>query len=209
MITFGYKNKINGVMRAVAALGIGIVMVAVPDRAMSLVVQIIAAFFIASGIVSFFYGLVHRKENALGILAFNAVVDVLIGVLLFCYPGIVATIIIYLIGIVLLFFGILQIVALIGASGILGFGFMAFILPVLVTLVGGFLLFNPFAPGVMSTIAGIALIVYGASELFSSWKMKKAIDEYEIKFSHTGTNAGGQVPVPDVKDVEFEKVDEQ
>lgn len=209
MITFGYRNKINGVMRAVAALGIGVIMVAVPDRAMSLVVQIIAAFFIASGIVSFFYGLAHRKENALGILAFNAVVDVLIGVLLFCYPGIVATIIIYLIGIVLLVFGILQIVALVGASGILGFGFMAFILPVIVTLVGGFLLFNPFAPGVMSTIAGIALIVYGASELFSSWKMKKAIDEYEIKSNSTGNGNAGPSSVMEVKDVDFEKVDEQ
>lgn len=209
MITFGYKNKVSGLVRAIAALSIGAVMVAVPEKAMSLVVQIIAAFFIASGIVSFFYGLSRRKENALGILAFNAIVDVIIGVLLFAFPGVVATIIIYLIGVVLLLFGILQIVALVGAAGILGMGFMAFILPVLVTLVGGFLLFNPFAPEVMSTIAGVALIVYGASELFSSWKMKKAIDEYEIKFNQTETKEDEPSSVADVKDVDFEKVDEQ
>jgi hypothetical protein len=28
-------------------------------------------------------------------------------------------------------------------------------------------------------MAGVALIVYGASELLSSWKMKQAVDEYE------------------------------
>ena len=31
-------------------------------------------------------------------------------------------------------------------------------------------------------MAGVALIIYGASELLSSWKMRKAIDEYEVKF---------------------------
>ena len=209
MITFGYKSKISGPLRALAALGIGIVMVSMPERAMTLVVQIIAAFFIASGIVSFFYGLAHRKENGLAILGFNAVVDVLIGVLLFCFPGFVATVIIYLIGIVLLFLGIIQIVALIGASGILGLGILAFIMPVLVTLAGGFLLFNAFAPEVMSTIAGVALIVYGASELFSAWKMKKAIDEYEIKFNRAESETEEPASMPEIKDVEYEKVDEQ
>ena len=57
-------------------------------------------------------------------------------------------------------------------------------------------------------VAGAALIVYGTSELFSTWKMRKAIDEYEIK----------QGPKPEVKeaeveieaeDVEYQKVDEQ
>lgn len=209
MITFGYKSRISGPVRALAALGIGIIMVSMPEKAMSLVVQIIAAFFIASGIVSFFYGLAHRKENALSILAFNAIVDVIIGVLLFSFPGFVATVIIYLIGIVLLVLGIIQIVALVGAAGILGFGFVAFIMPVLVTLAGGFLLFNAFAPEIMSTIAGVALIVYGASELFSAWKMKKAIDEYEIKFNQSEAKSDKSASMPEIKDVEYEKVDEQ
>jgi hypothetical protein len=60
----------------------------------------------------------------------------------------------------------------------------------------------------MGVIAGAALIIYGVSELLSSWKMKKAIDEYEIKFpsekSAPKSEEGSQV-----KDVEYEKVDEQ
>ena len=89
-------------------------------------------------------------------------------------------------------------------------GFGAFILPIIVTLIGGFILFNPFAESVMTMIAGAALIVYGASELLSSWKMKKAIDEYEIhQAPKTEQPSQPENPLADVKDVEYEKVDEQ
>ena len=60
----------------------------------------------------------------------------------------------------------------------------------------------------IGVIAGAALIVYGASELLSSWKMKKAIDEYEIKFP-SEKPAPKAEKEPQVKDVEYEKVDEQ
>ena len=79
----------------------------------------------------------------------------------------------------------------------------------MVTLVGGFILFNPFAESVMVMIAGGALVVYGASELFSSWKMKKAIDEYEIRQAPKEETPVQENPMAEVKDVDYEKVDEQ
>ena len=58
-------------------------------------------------------------------------------------------------------------------------------------------------------VAGIALLIYGVSELLSSWKMKKAIDEYEIsRMPQEQPSQQTQDSVP-VKDVEYEKVDEQ
>ena len=54
----------------------------------------------------------------------------------------------------------------------------AFVLPAAVTLIGGFLLFNPFVESVMIIIAGSALILYGVSEFISSFRMKK-VREYE------------------------------
>ena len=56
MITFGYRNKLNGPLRAVVAIAIGIVMVASKTNALELAVRIIAAFLVASGVVSFIYG---------------------------------------------------------------------------------------------------------------------------------------------------------
>lgn len=211
MITFGYKSRVNGPLRAIVALGVGVVMVANPDEALTVVVKVIAAFFLASGLVSLLFGLKEKSGGALPLMSFNAGVDILLGVVLFSFPGFVASFIIYLIGFVLLAFGLVQIIGLVSARRIIPLGVLAFALPVLVTLVGGFIIFNPFAESVMSTIAGASLIVYGASELFSSWKMKKAIDEYEIHRTNPDVGPGAREDdfAPEIKDVDYEKVDEQ
>ena len=210
MFTFGYGNRISGPLRALSALAIGVMMVLRPDNALTTVVKVIAAFILASGVVSLIVGLKEKKNGSLPLMSFNALVDIIIGIVLFSAPGFVAKFIIYLIGFVLLGFGIMQILALFSAKRVMGLGLGAFILPTVVTLVGGFLLFNPFAESVMVMIAGAAIIVYGASELLSSWKMKKAIDEYEIHQAPVQEQPAQQEnPLENVKDVEYEKVDEQ
>ena len=210
MFTFGYGSRISGPLRALIALAIGIMMVLRPDNALTTVVKVIAAFILASGVVSLIVGLKEKKNGSLPLMSFNALVDIIIGIVLFSAPGFVAKFIIYLIGFVLLGFGIMQILALFSAKRVMGLGLGAFILPAVVTLVGGFLLFNPFAESVMVMIAGAAIIVYGASELLSSWEMKKAIDEYEIHQAPAQEQPAQQEnPLENVKDVEYEKVDEQ
>lgn len=209
MMTFGYKNRFSGLIRAVAALAIGIVMVLSKTDAMVLAVRIIAAFLLASGVVSLVVGYRSRQNNQMPLMGVNGFVDILIAFLVFLFPHFVAGLIVYLIGFVLIGFAIFQLVALTSANKVMKVGFTAFLMPVLVLLAGAFLLARPtFIGTAVGTVAGAALIVYGVSELLSSWKMRKAIDEYEI---HQTSEAPSQheEPVPDVKDVDFEKVDEQ
>ena len=53
-------------------------------------------------------------------------------------------------------------------------------MPVLVLGCGLFLVGKPaFVGEAIGVIAGASLIVYGASELLSSWRMKSVIDKYE------------------------------
>lgn len=209
MFTFGYKSKINGPLRALIALAVGIMMVVNPGEALTTVVKVIAAFLLASGLVSLIVGLRNKKDGSLPLMSFNALVDVLLGLFLFVFPGFVAKFMIYLIGFALLAFGVVQILALASARKMTSLGFGAFVLPAIVTLVGGFILFNPFAESVMVMITGAALVVYGASELLSSWRMKKAIDEYEIRQAPEKETPVQENPVAEVKDVDYEKVDEQ
>lgn len=75
MITFGYKNKFSGVLRALAAIAIGLVMVC-STEATTNVVKIIAAFLFAAGLVSFAYGLAHKKDGVLNLMVINAGVDI-------------------------------------------------------------------------------------------------------------------------------------
>ena len=208
-MTFGYKNRFSGLIRAVAALAIGIVMVLSKTDAMVLAVRIIAAFLLASGVVSLVVGYRSRQNNQMPLMGVNGFVDILIAFLVFLFPHFVAGLIVYLIGFVLIGFAIFQLVALASANKVMKVGFTAFLMPVLVLLAGAFLLARPtFIGTAVGTVAGAALIVYGVSELLSSWKMRKAIDEYEI---HQTSEAPSQheEPVPEVKDVDFEKVDEQ
>jgi uncharacterized membrane protein HdeD (DUF308 family) len=153
-------------------------------------------------------GLRKKNDSSSKLMTFNAVVDVLIAALLFLFSGAVANLIIYLIGFVVLGFGIFQLIALISANRVSKVGIFALVMPVLVIGAGAFLLFNPeFIKSSVSLVAGIALLIYGASELLSSWKMKKAIDEYEI--TRMPQDKPAEEPVAEVKDVDYEKVDEQ
>ncbi len=211
MITFGYSNRVNGPLRALIAVAVGVLMIVYSEQAMNLVVKIIAAFILASGLVSLTVGLRRKNDSTSKLMNFNAVVDILIAAFLFVFNGFVANLIIYLIGFVLLCSGVFQLIALASARRVAHLGLGSYVMPLLVMGSGIFLLFNPeFTKSSISFVAGAALIVYGVSELFSSWKMKKAIEEYEIK------RAPQSEPVQDaddivagVKDVDYEKVDQQ
>lgn len=210
MITFGYKNKFSGLLRAAAATAIGVVMVVSKTDAMVLAVRIIAAFLLASGLVSLFVGYKNRQNSQMPLMGVNGVVDILIALLVFAFPDVVAGLIVYLIGFVLIGFGIFQLIALVSANKVMKVGLTAFVMPVLVLLAGAFLLARPaFLGTAVGTVAGAALIVYGVSEFLSSWKMRKAMDEYEIHQTKAEDGKPEDIPSVQVKDVDYEKVDEQ
>ena len=178
MITFGYRNKFTGPLRALTALAIGIVMVVSRTNALELAVRIIAAFIIASGVVSLVVGYKHKTNSTFSLLGFNGVLDLVLGVLLFSFPEVAAGLLIWLIAFVLIGLGLFQLFGLLGASRVLGLGIGSFVLPVLVLMAGFFLIARPaFLGEAIGMVAGIALILYGTSELFSSWKMRKYIDQ--------------------------------
>ena len=161
MYTFGYSNKFNGPVRALVAMAVGVVMLVYNGQALGLVVKIIAALLLASGVVSLAVGINKRNDSTSKLMFFNSVVDVVIAFLLFIFSTEVGNLIIYLIGLVLLGFGIFQIIALVSANRVMKVGLWAFVMPVLVTFIGGFLLFNPdFAEASMSLFAGLALILW-------------------------------------------------
>lgn len=210
MITFGYKNRFSGFLRAAVAIAVGVVMVVSRTDAMVLAVRIIAAFILASGVVSLIVGYRDRQNSQMPLMGVNGIVDIVIAMLVFLFPHFVAGLIVYLIGFALLGFGIFQLIALVSANKVMKVGVMAFVMPVLVLLAGAFLLARPtFIGTAVGTVAGAALIVYGVSELLSSWKMKKAMDEYDIKYPEHTAAPEQDDRITDVKDVDYEKVDEQ
>jgi len=206
MITFGFKSRFSGWLRAVCAIVLGVIMVARPATSLILVVKIAAAFLVASGIVSIIFGFLNKDRNALGLMAVNSIVDIALGVLLFVFPAEVASFILIILGIGLLVLGIFQIVVLGSAFAFLGMGFWAFVLPALCVIGGGLLLFNPFgSAATLTLVAGICVLVYGVSELVATFQMNRAQKVYEAKT----TERSSEGEAVEAKDVSYEKVDEQ
>ena len=209
MITFGYNSKFSSILRSLSAIAIGLVMV-ISTNATVTVVKIIAAFLFAAGVVSFVYGYLNRRSGAMSLMTVNAVVDIVIGLLLFLFPTAVAGIIVTLIGIAILLFAVLQLVVLSGTLSLVGMGGFSLVLCI-IALVGGItLLFNPFSERVMSILAGVFLVVYGISDLLSMFRVTKAKEAYEIKFGQENRETqqdGNDVPesLAYVKDVEYRK----
>ena len=186
MITFGYRNRLNGPLRALTALAIGLVMVICKTNALELVVRIIAAFLFASGVVSLIVGYKNKANGTLGLMGFNGVVDMLLGFLLFLFPGFVAGLLIYLIAFGLIGFGMFQLITLFSASKVLGLRIWSFVLPFVVLSAGIFLMARPsFVGEAIGVVAGASLIVYGVSELLSSWRMKKVVDDFSKEEDNT------------------------
>lgn len=214
MITFGYNNKFSSILRSLAAIAIGLVMVCATD-ATTTVVQIIAAFLFAAGIVSFAYGFANRKSGTFGLMTVNAVVDIVIGLILFLWPPFVAGVIVAIIGIVILVFGVIQILALAGTMSLLGSGGLNILLAILAVVGGIVLIFNPFSERVMSILAGVFLIYYGITDLISMRRVSKAKKEYEIHFTETRVDPDSTIDVDadddfdGIKDVDYHKIDEQ
>ena len=207
MITFGYRNRFTGPLRALLFIALGIVLIITKTNAMELVVKVVAAFILASGIVSFLIGFRKRKDGTMPLFSFNAVLNIVIAVLLFLFSGPASRVISYLVGLTLFGFGMFQTVVLLSAVRAVRGVWTALILPVLVMLAGAFIFFYPDVMGEsIGLIAGIALTAYGVSELVASFRMRAAVDG-------DGTAAPVQEDVAsmhnEAKDVEYEKVDEQ
>lgn len=211
MITLGYKSKFSSILRACAAVAVGLVMI-ISTNATEMV-KIIAAFLFAAGVVSLVYGLTHRKGGTLPLMTLNAAVDVCIGLLLFLFPSQMANLIIYLIGGVLLLFELLQLVVTASTFSLVTTGRPSILLSLVAVAGGAILLFNPFSLTVMKVIAGAALIVYGVSELLSTWRVGKAKEAYEIKFSKENVQpreTGDELStegISQAKEVEYVKED--
>lgn len=173
MVIFSYKNYFNGILRAIVALAVGVVMIVSRTDATVLAVQIIAAGLLVSGIITLVRGLRGKRSGGIQIMDVSGGFNILVSILMFIYPEPIAHIIVFFIGLALFGFGLLQFFGIYSLSQMTPVSMFSFIMPVLVILLGGLLMFSPdFLGRAVGTVAGIALILYAVSEFTASWKAK-------------------------------------
>lgn len=206
MITFGYKSRFSGITRAVIALILGAVMF-FTGNSVTIIVQIMAAFILASGLASLVVGLKKEDQSQRPLIMTNSGLNIIIAVLMFVFAESLGGLFVAIIGIILILFGLFQMVVLFSANRVTQVGAATFIMPAVVLACGALLLFKPkFVDDVLGYIVGASLIVYGVSEIVSSVKMNKVMTDTGI---FRQDNVEPSAAPEDVKDVDFEKVDKQ
>ena len=196
MITFGYNSRFSAPLRALLFVAFGVLMLVARADAMQIVVKIISAFILAAGLVSVYFGFKQKEAGVKPLSFFNAAVTILVAVLLFAFSGFVAGFVSYLIGVILLVFGLFQIFVLLSAKRQVKLHIVVYLIPVLSSVLGALILFCPkFLGQGLAIIAGVALIVSGASDLVSAFKVRGAMNPEDKAL--------------DAKEVDYEKVDEQ
>ncbi len=214
MITFGFKNKVSGWLRSLIAIVIGFLILFCTNRdtdILTIIVKVFAAFLLVAGIVSFTYGYINRKRGVLSILATNAIIDVVIGIVLFCFAKPVTSILVIVIGIIILICSVWEIVVLCSIVRINKISFGAFILPIICALAGIYIIiYWKRIPQAINIVAGIALLVYGISEFMATWRMNKAMKSSSAaSAAEADAKASAQADMADARETDYEKVEEE
>jgi len=216
MILFGYRNKFSSYMRALAAIAIGMLMFVGRIDAFETLAKVIGAVIIAAGIVSVVFGMTKRGAGTLPLMSANAVLDIIIGVLLFANPSGIAAFIPKIIAFLLIVFCVIQFIALVGSAAVLGGGRGGLLIPVLLFIGAILILSSDSGEAFIRILSGVLLVMYGFSEISSTYRLHKAKDAAEAeafrqaqqeRYEFTESGKLDTSGISDAKEVEYTKED--
>ena len=167
------------VIRGICAVLMGLLLVTWPEAAIVyLVIAIGAVFFVPSLFSLVGYFAKGRQEGAM--FPIVSIGSLLFGLWLMVSPAFFVGILMYVLGVVLVFAGISQIIQLVNARGwtLVAPGY--YIMPVLILLAGLVVLLNPFAAAAIPfIILGVSSIVYGITDIINQLRFRKKEEKKE------------------------------
>lgn len=201
---YSITNRTSSAFRGMLMLVMGLALLIWPSTMLNFIVKIIAAFLIAVGAITFYCNMKVQKEQEKdpasngketkdilrAFATLNVAIYLLFGILIFIFPGFFVSILVFLFGAILLFLGLGQLVNLFVSSRHTQMPAYLYIVPIVVTLCGVILFFQPFtAKDVLTMFFGGCLAVYGLEEVISSWMLRKVKFGRDGKFVHQNTGS--------------------
>lgn len=170
---------LNVIIRSVAMILIGVLLVVQRDIIMPVIVQCVGIAFVLPGIialVSLFVGSASQKQRRSVVMpVITSVGSIALGVWLLSAPNFFVAIFMNLLGSLLLLLGIYQIVILFMSKRYCRVSIYLFFMPLLLVLLGFFVLLKPFgAASLPFLFIGIGAIVGGLSDLISSFVVRRS-----------------------------------
>lgn len=189
--------------RSIIAVIAGLILVIWPDVAIKTIVTVIGSLLIAVGVISVILSNLGKyKEEKPSLMALNGVVDIAFGLVLVIFPAFFASLIWFLFGLVLLLFGAGGIISLVQSQKYLRHSAALYISPVLTTIAGIVVFFNPFSTMEWLFIFfGIMLLLYGLNELIAAIIIRMRIKK-ELKDEQSSPLNNSDI----ARDVDFEEI---
>ena len=168
------------VIRGICAVLMGVLLVTWPEAAIVyLVIAIGAMFFVPSLFSLAGYFMKDRQERAM--FPIISLGSLLFGLWLMISPAFFVVILMYILGAVLVFAGISQIMQLVNARGWTQVATGYYIMPVLILLAGLVVLLNPFAAATIPfIILGVSSIIYGITDIINLLRFRKKDEKKEV-----------------------------
>ncbi|MFL5626268.1 MAG: HdeD family acid-resistance protein [Ktedonobacteraceae bacterium] len=153
-------NRWMLILRAVISVIIGIVVLALPGLTLITLVYLLGAFILVDGIIAVVAGFLRPYGKWSFIV--GGILAIIIGLMVFFWPGITAIVLLYLIAAWAIVSGIAALVTAFSLGAAIGQEWLLAIAGAILLLFGLFLLFRPGA-GILSLLwlLGAALIAYG------------------------------------------------
>lgn len=200
-IIFNSTSVQSSVLRAILAIALGVVMFIWPQKMLDFIFIGIGIVFLTIGIVSLVLSYERKKRDPQGTISYSSIGSIILGILLICVPGTFQNFVMYLLGFVLIFAGVGQLLAVAAARQ---FGYVApvrYLMPVLILMAGVFILFRP--KEMAENIFRVVIIFYGLTSLFNQYLI--------YKMRKTAANASSSTSLEnhdDIQDVDYEEVDD-
>lgn len=177
------KTMNYSVIRGICAIIMGVLLVAWPEAAIVYLVIAIGAMFLVPSLFSLVGYFVKGRQMGM-MFPIISLGSLLFGLWLMISPAFFVGILMYVLGAVLVFAGISQIVQLVNARGWTQVPVGYYIMPILILLAGLIVLLNPFAAAAIPfIILGVSSIVYGVTDIINLirfHKKEEKIVEHEV-----------------------------
>lgn len=162
---------VNVVVRSLCVIVVGVLMIALREAFLPVIVQVIGAAFVVSGVISLFnLYIMYKKSMAkffdTAVLGSVGVAAVALGAWLLLSPAFFLSLLMLILGILLLLSGLYQVTILLAAQRKLSLSFYMYIVPLLLVAAGLFVIVNPFdAMGLPFLLVGVGAVLAGVSDL--------------------------------------------
>ena len=174
------KTMNYSVIKGICAVIMGILLVTWPETAILYLVIAIGAMFLVPGAVAVLNYIFKGREQG-AMFPIVSVGSLLFGLWLMISPAFFVGILMYVLGAVLVFAGISQVMQLVNARGWTQVSFGYYVMPVLILIAGLVVLLNPFAAATVPfIILGVSSIVYGITDIINGIRFRRKEDKTTV-----------------------------